>query len=44
MAIEKELLGRLLAGKDPNEVFSRGGPLDDLKKTLSERIPNTEPE
>ncbi len=42
MAIEKELLDRLLAGRDPNEVFSRDGLLDDLKKALSERILNTE--
>jgi len=42
MAIEKELLERLLAGRDPNEVFSRDGLLDDLKKALSERILNTE--
>ena len=42
MAIEKELLDRLLVGRDPNEVFSRDGLLDDLKKALSERILNTE--
>jgi hypothetical protein len=32
MAIEKELLDRLLAGRDPNEVFAKDGLLDDLKK------------
>lgn len=42
MAIEKELLDRLLAGRDPNEVLSRDGLLDDLKKALSEHILNTE--
>src|SRR5690606_41338481 len=42
MAIDKELLDRLLAGRDPNEVFSRDGLLDDLKKALSERILSTE--
>ena len=42
MAIEKEVLDRLLAGRDPNEVFSRDGLLDDLKKALSERILTTE--
>ncbi|MET3927470.1 IS256 family transposase [Devosia sp. 2618] len=42
MAIEKDVLDRLLAGRDPNEVFSRDGLLDDLKKALSERILNTE--
>ena len=42
MAIEKELLDQLLAGRDPNEVFARDGLLDDLKKALSERILNAE--
>ena len=42
MAIEKELLDELLAGRDPSEVFSKDGLLDDLKKALSERILNAE--
>ncbi len=42
MAIEKDLLDQLLAGRDPAEVFARGGLLDDLKKALSERILNAE--
>ena len=42
MAIEKDVLDRLLAGRDPDEVFARGGLLDDLKKALSERILNAE--
>jgi putative transposase len=42
MAIEKELLDQLLAGRDPDEVFARDGLLDDLKKALSERILNVE--
>ena len=42
MAIEKEVLDQLLAGRDPNEVFAKDGLLDDLKKALSERILNTE--
>ena len=42
MAIEKELLDRLLAGRDPKELFARNGLLDDLKKALSERILNAE--
>lgn len=42
MAIEKELLDQLLAGRDPNEVFAREGLLDELKKALSERILNAE--
>jgi len=42
MAIEKELLDRLLADRDPEEVFAKDGLLDDLKKALSERILNAE--
>jgi len=42
MAIEKELLDQLLAGRDPNEVFAKDGLLDDLKKARSERILNAE--
>ena len=42
MAIEKELLDQLLAGRDPNEVFAKDGLFDDLKKALSERILNVE--
>ena len=42
MAIEKELLDQLLAGREPNEVFAKDGLLDDLKKALSERILNAE--
>ena len=42
MAIEKDMLDQLLAGRDPQEVFSRDGLVDELKKALSERILNTE--
>jgi putative transposase len=42
MAIDKELLDQLLAGRDPDEVFAKDGLLDDLKKALSERILNAE--
>lgn len=42
MAIEKDLLDQLLAGRDPKELFAKNGLLDDLKKALSERILNTE--
>ena len=42
MAIEKELLEQLLAGRDPGEVFAKDGLLDDLKEALSERILNAE--
>jgi putative transposase len=42
MAIEKDLLDQLLAGRDPKDVFNRDGLVDELKKALSERILNTE--
>ena len=42
MAIEKDLLDQLLAGRDPKEVFNKDGLVDELKKALSERILNTE--
>lgn len=42
MAIEKEVLEQLLAGRDPQEVFSKDGLFDELKKALSERILNAE--
>ena len=42
MAIDKELLDQLLAGRDPQELFARDGLLYDLKKALSERIWNAE--
>ena len=42
MAIEKDLLDQLLAGRDPKDVFNKDGLVDELKKALSERILNTE--
>ena len=42
MAIEKELLDQLLAGRDPQDVFGKDGLVDELKKALSERILNAE--
>lgn len=42
MAIDKDLLDRLLEGRDPSELFARDGLLDDLKKALSECILNAE--
>lgn len=42
MAIEKELLDQLLAGRDPKDLFAKDGLLDDLKKALSERVLNAE--
>jgi putative transposase len=32
MAIEKDILDQLLAGRDPQEVFSRDGLVDELKR------------
>jgi putative transposase len=42
MAIEKELLDKLLAGRNPKELFGKDGLVDELKKALSERILNAE--
>lgn len=42
MAIEKEILDQLLADRGADEVFSKDGLLEDLKKALSERILNAE--
>lgn len=42
MAIEKEVLDQLLAGRDPATVFGEDGLLDELKKALSERVLNAE--
>ena len=38
MAIEKDVLDQLLAGRDPGELFAKDGLLDELKKALSERM------
>jgi len=42
MAIEKEIVDQLLAGRDPQELFGKDGLVEELKKALSERILNTE--
>lgn len=42
MAIDKELLDQLLAGRDPQELFARDGLIDELKKALSERMLSAE--
>ena len=42
MAIEKEVLDQLLAGRDAQELFAKDGLVDELRKALSERILNTE--
>jgi putative transposase len=36
IAIDNALLDQLLAGRDPQELFAKGGLIDDLKKALSE--------
>jgi putative transposase len=36
------LLNQLLAARDPKELFSKDGLVDELKKALSERILNSE--
>ena len=38
MAIVKTLLDQLLAGREPQDLFAKGGLIDDLKKALSERM------
>src|SRR3546814_12052471 len=38
MAIDKEVLEQLLAGRDPQELFAKNGLIDELKKALSERM------
>lgn len=38
MAIDKELLDQLLAGRAPQELFAKDGLIDELKKALSERM------
>lgn len=42
MAIDKNVLDELLAGRDPKDVFAKDGLLDDLKKALAERVLNAE--
>lgn len=42
MAIKKDILDQLLAGRDPKDAFAKDGLLDDLKKALAERALNAE--
>ncbi len=42
MAIKKDTLDDLLAGRDPMAVFSKDGLFDELKKALAERVLNAE--
>jgi putative transposase len=36
MAIKKDVLDQLLAGRDPKDVFAKDGLVDELKKGLAE--------
>lgn len=38
MAIEKDLLDQILAGRDPQNLFVKDDLVDELKKSLSERL------
>ena len=38
MAIEKDVLDQLLAGRDATELFAKDGLIDELKKALAERM------
>jgi hypothetical protein len=40
MAIKKDTLDDLLAGRDLKAVFSKDGLFDELKKALAERVLN----
>jgi putative transposase len=42
MAIKKDILDGLLAGRDPKAVFGKDGLFDELKKALAERVLNAE--
>jgi putative transposase len=42
MAIKKDVLDQLLAGRDPAKVFTDGGLVDELKKALANRVLNAE--
>jgi len=42
MAIKKETMDQLLSGRDPQQVFSKDGLFDELKKALAERVLNAE--
>ena len=42
MAIKKDTLDGLLAGRDPQAVFAKDGLFDGLKKALAERVLNAE--
>jgi hypothetical protein len=38
MAIKKDTLDGLLAGRDPQAIFAKDGLFDELKKALAERV------
>lgn len=41
MSIDKDLLGRLVAGRSPGDLFSKDGILSELRKALAKRALNT---
>jgi len=42
MAIKKDTLDQLLAGRDPRAVFAKDGLVDELKKALANRVLSAE--
>ena len=42
MAIKKDTLDQLLAGRDPQDVFGKDGLVDELKKALANRVLSAE--
>ncbi len=42
MAIDKDMLDQLLAGRDPQDLFAKDELLDELKKARSERMLSAE--
>jgi putative transposase len=42
MAIKKDTLDQLLAGRDPQDVFAKDGLVDELKKALANRVLSAE--
>ena len=42
MAIDKDMLDQLLAGREPQDLFAKDGLLDEVKQALSERMLSAE--
>ncbi|MCB9943265.1 MAG: tyrosine-type recombinase/integrase [Geminicoccaceae bacterium] len=40
--LSDELVDQLMAGRDPSTMFDKGGLLDDLKRSIAERVLNAE--